>query len=79
MTSAPAVEYDEEAQALYLRFSSVEIDDTIVLCDAVYLDVDVEGETVGIEILHATPTDFPNLAAADGSISLKELLRSQAA
>ncbi len=79
MTSAPTVEYDEEARRSTFGFLQPRSTTPYRLSDSVYVDIDVEGETVGIEILHATPTDLPNLAAADGAISLKELLKPQAA
>ena len=60
MSVVPTLEYDEEANALYLRFSSGDIDETIVLSDSVYVDVDANGDPVGIEILHATPKELPS-------------------
>lgn len=60
MSHTPILEYDKEANAFYLRFSDAEVDDTIPLSDAVYVDLDANGDPIGIEILHATPDELPN-------------------
>ncbi len=79
MTKLPTVEYDGEANSLYLRFSSAVIDDTIALSDSVYVDVDENGDPIGIEVLHATPSDLPSLDASSGAIALRDLLKTRAA
>jgi uncharacterized protein YuzE len=79
MSGVPTLEYDEEANALYLRFTSADIDDTIVLSDSVYVDVDANGDPVGIEILHATPGELPNIGLPGQAVALRELLKSTAA
>jgi uncharacterized protein YuzE len=75
----PTVEYDGEAQSLYLRFSSAEVDDTIALSDSVYVDVDKNGDPIGIEVLHVTLGDLPGLDASSGAVALRELLKFKAA
>jgi len=79
MTKLPTVEYDRAASSLYLRFSSDAIDDTIALSDSVYVDVDEHGDPIGIEVLHATPSDLPSLDASSGAVTLRELLKPRAA
>ena len=79
MSNTPTLEYDSDANALYLRFSSAEIDDTIALSDSVYVDIDTEGDPVGIEILHATPGELPNVELLGSAVALRELLKPRAA
>lgn len=79
MSASPTIEYDEEANALYLRFSFAEIDDTLPLSDSVYVDIDTNGDPVGIEILHATPNELPNVELLGQAVALRELLKAKAA
>lgn len=79
MNTTPTLEYDEEANALYLRFSFAEIDDTIPLSDSVYVDIDADGDPVGIEILHATPGELPNVELLGKAVALRELIKPRAA
>lgn len=79
MTSTPTLEYDKVANALYLRFSHAEIDDTIPLSDSVYVDVDAKGDPIGIEILHATPDELPNVEKLSHAVALRDLLNPDAA
>lgn len=79
MNQSPTIEYDEEANALYLRFSFAKIDDTLPLSDSVYVDIDANGDPVGIEILHATPNELPNVELLGTAIALRELLKAKAA
>ncbi len=79
MSGVPTLEYDEEANALYLRLSSADVDDTIVLSDSVYVDVDANGDPVGIEILHATPKELPSIGLPGQAVALRELLKPTAA
>jgi len=48
------VEYDREADILYIRFRESKIVDTRVLGDDVYVDVGEDGDFVGIEIWKAS-------------------------
>lgn len=79
MSASPTIEYDEEANALYLRFSFAEIDDTLPLSDSVYVDIDTNGDPVGIEILHATPNELPNVELLGQAVALRDLLKAKAA
>ncbi len=46
--------YDPQADALYLRITDAEIDDTIEEEDGTIIDYDLSGKIVGIEILSAS-------------------------
>jgi uncharacterized protein YuzE len=48
------VEYDREADILYIRFRESKIVNTRVLDDDVYVDVGEDGDFVGIEIWKAS-------------------------
>ena len=48
------IEYDDEADALYVQFTEVRPDDNVDLEEGVTIDVDEEGRLVGLEILDAT-------------------------
>ncbi len=45
------VNFDQETDALYVRFSESEISETIEVRPGVMLDYDAEGRIVGLEIL----------------------------
>lgn len=55
------VNFDAEADALYVRFSETDISETVEVRPGVMLDYDAEGKIVGLEILDA----HKNLANAD--------------
>lgn len=46
--------YDPQADALYLKLTEAEIDDTIEEEDGAIIDYDIERKIVGIEILGAS-------------------------
>ena len=51
------IEYDKEADTAYIYFKEIEAGEvvqTISLNDAVSIDLDKEGKTIGIEILDAS-------------------------
>ena len=51
------IEYDKEADTAYIYFKEIEVGEvvqTISLNDAVSIDLDKEGKTIGIEILDAS-------------------------
>jgi uncharacterized protein YuzE len=77
--TTPTLEYDQEANALYPRFSFAEIDDTIPLSDSVCVDIDAEGDPVGVEVLHATAGELPNIDLLGKAVALCELLELRAA
>ena len=47
------IEYDAEADALYVQFKEVRPDDNVDVEEGVTVDLDDEGHIVGIEILDA--------------------------
>lgn len=60
--------YDNEADALYIRFAESPISDSEEVRPGIVLDFDAQGKVVGIEILEASEhlaggTDFAGLAA----------------
>lgn len=74
----PHVEYDPEANALYLEFSDAPIVETVALSDSVYIDVDANGQPVGLEILFVTPQTLAGLRSLGKDATLTDLLRSAA-
>lgn len=51
--AAMKIEYDQEADALYIQFAEVHPDDNIDIEDGVTADMDSDGHIVGIEVLDA--------------------------
>ena len=47
------IEYDAEADALYVQFKEVRPDDNVDVEEGVTVDLDHEGHIVGLEILDA--------------------------
>jgi len=48
------IEYDKEADALYIQLRDVSVDDNIDIEEGVTIDLDEEKHIVGIEILDAS-------------------------
>ena len=48
------IEYDKEADALYIQLREVRVDDNIDIEEGVTIDLDEEKHIVGIEILDAS-------------------------
>ncbi len=48
------IEYDQEADALYIQLRAVHPDDNIDIEEGVTVDLDKEGHIIGIEILDAS-------------------------
>ncbi len=59
------IEYDPEADALYIQIREAHPDDNIDIEEGVTVDVDKEGHIVGVEILDASkrlsPSDLANI------------------
>jgi uncharacterized protein YuzE len=51
MMAFPTIAGDPEHATIYLEFSDTDLHKTVELSRGVYLDVDEEGQTVGLEIL----------------------------
>ena len=45
------IEYDKEADALYVQFREAFVEDNVDVADGVSVDLDDEGHVIGIEIL----------------------------
>lgn len=50
------INYDPQADAIYIKFASGEVDNTLQAGKYVYVDVDGEGVPLGLEILFAGRT-----------------------
>jgi uncharacterized protein YuzE len=48
------VTYDPQADAVYIALKAITIERTSALDEGTVIDYDVEGEVVGVEILHAS-------------------------
>ena len=48
------VEYDRESDILYIKFKESKIADTKILSEDAYIDLDKDGNLVGIEIWKAS-------------------------
>ncbi|MBV6467454.1 MAG: hypothetical protein PGMFKBFP_02815 [Anaerolineales bacterium] len=48
------IEYDKEADALYIQLKETRVFDNIDIEDGVTIDIDEKGHIIGIEILDAT-------------------------
>ena len=77
--NSPQIEYDPEANALYMRFSDDEIAETLELSESVYVDVDADGIPVGLEVLDASSNLLTDLLTVSDSAALKELMKRDAA
>jgi uncharacterized protein YuzE len=76
---SPTITYDPGANALYVRFSQVEIAETLELSESVYVDVDAEGVPVGLEVLDATSDLMSELPGLPDAAALKDLMHKSAA
>lgn len=56
------VEYDDESNILYLRLREGKIVETRLLAEDVYVDVDENGDILGIEIWNASRNIIEELA-----------------
>ena len=56
------VEYDDESNILYLKLREGKIAETRLLAEDVYVDVDENGDIVGIEIWNASRNVIEELA-----------------
>jgi uncharacterized protein YuzE len=77
MTS-PTLTYDRGANALYIRFSSNAIADTVELSESVYVDLDQQGDPVGFEVLHAEPGLLADLATVPDTAAFRDLVKRDA-
>jgi uncharacterized protein YuzE len=52
------IRYDKEVDAFYVRFREGEIAETIEFREGVFVDLDADGRTIGIEALDAHTNGF---------------------
>lgn len=77
--NSPKMSYDPQANALYLRFSENEIAETLELSESVYVDVDVDGVPVGLEVPDATDSLAKTLSSLPNAAALRDLMAPRAA
>lgn len=75
----PTVRFDIEAQALYIRFSTEHVAETVELSDTVYIDVDENGNPVGFEVLDVDSSLLSKLRDLPDGTDLRRLLSDRAA
>lgn len=64
------IEFDREADALYIQLREAEVDDNIDIEEGVTVDLDKNGHIIGLEILDASEKlELPNLV----NISIENL------
>lgn len=72
------ITWDQEADAIYVRFSDEEVVSTIALSSTVYIDVDNAGNPIGMEILRVDSSIFATLKDLPDSATLKDLIQHAA-
>jgi uncharacterized protein YuzE len=77
--TAPTVTYDPDVKALSIELLEGEIHETVELAKGVYLDVDAEGQVVGIEILNADASLLASIPSLPDKAMLRDLLNPHAA
>lgn len=75
----PMLTFDADVNALYVQFSERDVVETIQLAKGVMLDVDVDGEAVGLEILNADTGLASALSTMPDTVKLAAFLRQRAA
>jgi uncharacterized protein YuzE len=76
---SPTVQYDADAEAVYIRFSVAEVAETVEVSDSLYIDVDANGDPIGIEVLGVDSTALANLPGVQNETELRQLLKGRAA
>lgn len=77
MTDAQ-ITWDKEARAIYVQYLEATVERTIAVSNTVYIDVDCDGNEVGIEILGVDADIFSALEGLSHSATLRGLLRKAA-
>lgn len=70
---------DPDTDALYIQMLDTEIQEMVELANGVYLDVDAEGQVVGIEILNADASLLASIPALPDKAMLRDLLKPHSA
>jgi uncharacterized protein YuzE len=77
--NTPTLQYDPDAEAVYIRMSSGEVAETVEVTESLYVDVDQNGNPIGIEILGVDASALNNLPGAQNETELRQLLKGQTA
>ncbi len=77
--SSPTLTYDPEVNALYVQLVEEEVAETVELAKGVYLDVDADGQVIGIEILNADASLLAAIPALPDKAALRDILNPHAA
>ena len=75
----PTLTDDPDVKALYIELLEAETQETVELAKGVYLDVDAEGQVVGIEILNADTSLLASIPVLPDKAMLRDLLKPHAA
>lgn len=67
--------WDQEANAIYVRFSDDEVASTIALSHTVYIDVDVIGNPIGMEVLRVDSDVLNALKELPHKATLRDLIQ----
>lgn len=70
--------WDQDADAIYIRFSDADVASTLALSNTVYIDVDQAGNPVGMEVLGVDSAIFATLKDLPGTATLRELIGTAA-
>lgn len=72
------ITWDQEADAIYVRFSDADVASTIAISTTVYIDVDEAGNPVGMEVLRVDSSIFATLKNLPDPATLRDLIRTAA-
>lgn len=72
------VTWDKEADAVYVQLSTSEVASTIALSNTVYIDVDIDGNPVGVEVLRVDASILAALSGLSDIATLRDLIHRAA-
>ena len=70
--------YDQDANAIYVRFSDTEVDSTIALSNTGYINIDSQGNPVGMEVLNVDSNLLAALKDLPANATLRDLIQTAA-
>lgn len=68
------VSWDQEADAIYIQLSDAEVASTVSLSSTVYIDLDANGDPVGLEVLRVDESILAALRNLPHTATLRDLL-----
>jgi uncharacterized protein YuzE len=74
--SQTTIQFDADAEAVYIRFSTAEVFETVEISQTLYIDVDEQGNPIGIEVLGVDSSTLSNLPRVPNEAELRQLLRN---